>query len=97
MIKINLLKFLSLFIYLRIIGSIQIKLKSFFEIELPKGFSEYLYQYSFPSFCNTENCFFFDYTFIKLSDYTKIDLQVYLNEEKTFFDNVKKMNGLIFQ
>ena len=28
--------------------------------------------------------------FIKLSDYSKIDLQVYLNDAKTNFDNVKK-------
>ena len=97
MIKINLLKFLCSLIYLRIISSIKINLKCFSEIELPKGSSEYLYQYSFPSFCTTKNCFYFGYTFIKLSDYTKIDLLVYLNDEKNFFDNIKKMNGLIFK
>ena len=67
------LYFLYLFICFEIIISIPIELKSYSEIELPKGFSEFIYNYTYPN----KNKLIMDdspyiYIFIQLSDYSKI-------------------------
>jgi len=67
----NLLIIFYLFLYLVAINSNQIKLNSFSEIELPKGISEYIYNYSNPyNSANVKGSY--PYFFIKVSDYSKI-------------------------
>ena len=76
----NLLIFLFILICLGVIITLPIELKSFSEILLEKGSSEYFYRYS-NSFLSNNSI---PYIYIKLADYTKINLNIFINNEETY-------------
>ena len=84
------LQFLTLIICFSIICSFPNEFESFSEIELPKGNSIYFYQYLNNIF-NSEKI---PYIFIKLTDYEKIDLRIYLNENEVYYDLTKNVEWI---
>ena len=78
----NFLQFLPLISHLTIIYSFPKELESFSEIELPKGISNYFYQY-LNYISNPEKI---PYIFIKLTNYENINCQIYLNESQVYYD-----------
>ena len=82
----NLLIFLFILICLGVIITLPIELKSFSEILLEKGSSEYFYRYS-NSFLSNNSI---PYIYIKLADYTKINLNIFINNEETYFISAKE-------
>ena len=88
----NLLKIFYLLILFKISIPIPKELTSFSNIELPKGISEYYYQYSNyfnDNDSNTPNIF------IKLSDYEKIELKIFIDEIEEYYYNTKKEEWII--
>ena len=88
----NLLKIFYLLILFKISIPIPNELTSFSDIELPKGISEYYYQYSNyfnDNDSNTPNIF------IKLSDYEKIELKIFIDEIEEYYYNTKKEEWII--
>ena len=83
--KLNILQFFIIIIVFGIVISIPNVLNSFSEIELSKGSSEYIYNYSnpYPDKSITP------YIYIKLTDNEKINLSIYLNSEKIDFSEPK--------
>ena len=82
----NLLIFLFILICLGVTITLPIELKSFSEILLEKGSSEYFYRYS-NSFLSNNSI---PYIYIKLADYTKINLNIFINNEETYFISTKE-------
>ena len=83
---LNLFKIFCSLLCFNLIISFPYELKSFSEIQLPKGISRYLYSYS----KNIQDYLKTPYIFIKLTDYKKIDLRIYFNEDETFFSLTQK-------
>ena len=83
---LNLFKIFCSLLCFNLIISFPYELKSFSEIQLPKGISRYLYSYS----KNIQDYSKTPYIFIKLTDYKKIDLRIYFNEDETFFSLTQK-------
>ena len=80
----NFLKLFYLLILSKIIISSPIELDKFSDIELTKGISEYHYSYLNN---NIEDlCYFF----IKINDYKKIELKIYLDEIEEYFHSRNK-------
>ena len=89
----NILKLFCIILLSEIIISIPIELESFSDIELTKGLSEYHYKYLKQG--NTENL---HYIFIKLSNYEKSELKIYLDEiEEYYYLNKKNQWITVFQ
>ena len=79
-------KILYLSIYFILINSLPTELESFSEIVLIKGLSEYYYQYSNQFLSNIKTPFIY----IKLSNYEKANIKVYLNKEEAYYYLTKK-------
>ena len=83
----NLLKLFYLLILCEITVSIPIELNSFSDIKLTKGVSEYYYH------CLKYDTSNLHFIFIKLSDYEKTELNIYLDEieEKFYLSKEEKL------
>ena len=77
----SILKYFSLLIYFVLINSFPIELQSFSEVVLIKDITEYYYQYSNKYSTNVKT----PYIYIKLSNYEKANLEVYLNEKEAYY------------
>ena len=88
----NILKLFCIILLSEIIIPIPIELESFSDIELTKGLSEYHYKYLKQG--NTENL---HYIFIKLSNYEKSELKIYLDEIEEYYYLNKKNQWIMVQ
>ena len=91
--KMSLVKCFELIIALGISICFPIELKSYSEVILPKETSKYFYQFSKFNQNNYFDLYFGRYTpyiYIKLTNYEKINLRAYLNEDEVYFSQPKK-------